>query len=503
MSTQFVAEITLRTDASGTQETFYFCSGKGFATRPDDTPANTWVAPRLVNPGSFRRELFSGNRLYGAVRPSFGVIEIANPDGALDEWAGYSINGGLITLRMGEEGGAYPDDYAQVMKVYGDTMLADFTSIQINVRDRLSLLDKPILNQKFAGTGDLEGNSDQEGMPKPRMFGDPGYCPVILIDSARLIYFAHCEPPKALASYCKIYEGGVEITRGADYSTEADCLSTAPAAGQCRWWFGAGGNGPTVVRLGSPPTGDLRIYSRGYTSDGSAFDSADLAVEAGVSDATESKVLGLYYLGNNDDTYLRILEDATTYQMSYFGFSRLDVWQHKALAAPAATALHTFNQHNAWDIRRTTPQEMSAPVAKVTLNSGKTYPCAVLAGAGATIKDRMTRTPWAATFVRDNASVLDKFPSAPMPSIDFNNFGIGYSAFNFDIWADTYMALYGVERDFIELKSLLDETTMTLDLHDTVEVRIPRFGLSSGKKFRIVSVSLDLQRREMIFGLWG
>ena len=80
----FVAEITAAIDSSGTTQTFYITSGNGFVTKPSDTPSDTSVYPRLIDPGTYRRELFSGGKTFGAVVPSYGSVTIANADGLFD-----------------------------------------------------------------------------------------------------------------------------------------------------------------------------------------------------------------------------------------------------------------------------------------------------------------------------------------------------------------------------------------------------------------------------------
>ena len=69
----FVAELTavIDSEGEGILQTFYITTGNGFITKPSDSPANTNVYPRLLDPGTYSRALFSGSKVFGAFTPSF------------------------------------------------------------------------------------------------------------------------------------------------------------------------------------------------------------------------------------------------------------------------------------------------------------------------------------------------------------------------------------------------------------------------------------------------
>ena len=66
-----------------------------------------------------------------------------------------------------------------------------------------------------------------------------------------------------------------------------------------------------------------------------------------------------------------------------------------------------------------------------------------------------------------------------------------------------YMALFGVRRDFYTCTVPLSAETVGLDLHDTVAIKLPRFGLDAGKNFRVITQQIDCDRREITYGMWG
>ena len=501
MSTsRFVAEITLTVDAIGTTQTFYF-STSGFATRPSDTPPNTYVAPRLKSAGTFQRELFTGSRVSGAVRPSFGEIVLFNNDGGLDAFMGYGVSGGKVTVRAGDEDAAYPAGYTTVYVAYAQHLVADFSEIRVRLRDRLLLLDQPLVTSQFTGAGGLEGTTGMAGKLKQWVSSDPCWFPPILIDATLNLYFVQSSSPGSLMAAFAIYEGGVAITRGADYPDAATCLATPPAAGQARFWFGTSNAGPVYVRLGTAATLDLRVKGFGYTAGASSWTFAILAAQAGIAGGTGSGGAGAQFVDDNR-TYLAVMEDACKVSLGYFGMTRLDAFVSGTLAAPAVTALYTFNQHNAKNWSRASIQDMDAPVWSVSANVGQTYPGNFAAGASATNKEIVSRDPWWCTVAKTDATVKTANPDAVAIVVEANG-RYFQNTTDQNAFTSAYLALFGVRRDFYTCTVPLDATTVALELHDTVAIKLPRFGLGAGKNMRVVTQQIDCDLREVTYGLWG
>lgn len=500
MTERIVAEITLTTDAGGGTTTYYMGTS-GYATKPTDTPANTYIAPRIKSVGSFRRELFSGTRVTGAVRPSFGEIVLMNSDGGLDAWMGYAISGAKVVVRIGDEDAAYPAGYTTVYIAYAQHLVADFSEIRLRLRDRLHLLEQPLVKAQFAGTGGLEGTSSMAGKLKQWVSQDPGWFPPVLLDPAKQLYFVQSTGAGSLQSDFKIYEGAMEITRGADYPDASTCLSTSPTAGTARFWFGFGGAGPVYVRLGSVPQFDIRVYGHGYKASGAAFTFTDIANMGGISGGSGSGLVS-HMLVDDSRTFLQVLEDASTPRQYYFGMSRLDEFVSGAVEAPGMVPAHTFTQHNAKSWSRTPAQDMDAPVWSLTVYCGKCWPSNLAGAAAATDKDNLSRTPWQFSFSRNDSAIRTANPGAVAAVVEIKE-RVFPNAFSQNAYLDAYLALFGVRRDFYTCTVPLTAETIALELHDTVEIKLPRFGLESGKKMRIITQQIDCDKREITYGMWG
>ena len=500
MTDRIVVEITLTTDAGGGTTTYYMGTS-GYATKPTDTPANAYIAPRIKSVGAFKRELFSGSRVTGAVRPSFGEIVLMNNDGGLDAWMGYAISGAKVTVRIGDENAAYPAGYTTVYVAYAQHLVADFNEIRLRLRDRLNLLDQPLITSSFAGTGGLEGTTGMAGKLKQWVSSDPCWFPPILVDAALQLYFVQSTSTGGLGASFAIYEGGIAITRGADYPDAATCISTSPAAGQARFWFGAGGAGPVYVRLGSVPQLDLRVNGFGYTPGGSAWSFTQFVALAGITGGTGTGAVSAQFV-DDSRTYAEVMEDTCKVSFGYFGMTRLDAFVSGVFAAPTGSPLYTFSQHNAKNWSRSPIQDMDAPVWSVTANVGKTYPGNVAAGASAANKEIYQRAPWWCTVAKTDAAIKTANPGAVAEVVEANG-RYFQNITDQNIFTTAYFALFGVRRDFYTCTVPLTADTVALELHDTVEIKLPRFGLESGKKMRIITQQIDCDRREITYGMWG
>lgn len=496
---RIVAEMTFVVDASGTTQTFYAATS-GWTTRPTDTPANTPIAPRIKSAGSYKRELFSGTRVTGAVRPSFGEIVLYNPDGALDAWMDYGVSGGKVIVRIGDEDGAYPADYTTVYIAYAQYLVADFGEVRVRLRDRLYLLEQPLVTASFAGTGGLEGSSDVKGKLKQWVSSDPGYFPPILIDASLQLYFVQATGPGGLMSNFKVFEGGIPITRGTNYTSASECTTTSPASGEVRFWFGVGNAGPVYFRLGSVPVGDLRVYGLGYKASGATWRFTDIAAQAGITGAGGGLTVGAV-LVDDSRTMLDVLTTSVLAVFGWFGMTRLDVFTSGVFNVPA-TATIEFNQHNASGWTRTVPNEMYAPVWRVSVAVGKTWPCAVLAGATAQNTDYLTRDPWWASYTQEDAAIKTANPGAESAEIEIENRDL-QSSLAMTNFISKYLARFGVRRQFFLFTVPMTPENLAIELHDTVLIRLPRFGLSGGKAMRVITQQIDIDKRTITYGVWG
>ena len=489
----FVAEITAAIDALGNTQTFYASSGDGFTTKPSDTPANTPICPFLLDPGNYRREMFSGNRTFGAVRPAFGEAVLKNEKAAFDDWRAYGFDGRAYTLRWGEQGAAYPSEFTTIFVGAMEGITMDFRELRIRLRDSLKLLEKPVLNETFAGTGDLEGDSALAGQAKQRILGQTLYPPPQIIDRTDLTYWISSGTGTGLS----VWDMGVQLSNGGAYASLADLLATSPSAGEYRTYFG----GPVIMRLGSNPNGDLRIAFDGKQTDTTAWNLTDFIAEAGYSGTVTGTLDPVGHLvDSSSTTYLDILTQSAARLGKFFGFNRLGEFEVEDFAAPTGTPVYTFTRHNTvGPITRSPPDGAPVPAFRFNVNAGRSWP-SQLAGAAGVTRATFSRSPWYANYSHADETILLKHPSAEAINLDVQ------PSMATSIWTalrDKFVAWFFVDRDQITVKSLLTAETLVLDIGDVVEVKIPRFGYDAGKLFKIVAVRYDLKAKKIEHVLWG
>lgn len=227
-----------------------FTSGRSWRTAASDNPANTEVQARVLQvrfqQGSTSWELF------GAVRGGGGEVELWNGDRALDVWSTYGWWGRWVRVIHQIDGEALDLDSVPVAQqwVYCISSHVEFDGdvVRVKLLDALELLDKPLLDEAFAGDGtSTEGPEELKDVAKPIILGSVAPTPVIQTDAQKLIY--HVSETASLTPTAFVaYDGGVAFDRGDDYASVAEMEAEAPAPGEARFLVG----GYVEASLGTP-----------------------------------------------------------------------------------------------------------------------------------------------------------------------------------------------------------------------------------------------------------
>lgn len=531
---RLVAEVTVAVDAAGTLQTFYFGT-QGFTTRPTDTPANTEVLALLVDGGSFSRELFSGARVSGGVRSSFGELVLNNSAGLLDGWIAYGTGNGRVVLRSGTAAAAYPAGYTTVYVARIRSLRADFASLRLVLRDRSYLFDKPAVVQTFAGTGGKEGTA-ASGRRKHLVIGSPGLIPPVPIDAERGLHFVQANAAQAAwlagqgSAHQAVYDAGVPMTHdGRMRSWET--LRTEASAGpdQYALWADAGAEestadafGPVYLRSGNAtaPRGELRVRASGWLKNNAAdtlrrWRFTDWCQRAGLADVTPSTLAAGsvdFSLGDrlvDGESFAEVLNDCARAELLAYGLTREDQAFAFYLKDPADTSdpadvvQHTFTASNAREFVRLPVPGMENPVYQVLVQAGSTWPCSVSDEAPFDIRTELERRFPFVSFSATAEGVRQAFPGAESVSVEVAGRYFTTPAAR-QVWSGRYLELYGGQRDFFRFTCTeWSAATLSLELHAKVQLELPRFACTPARTFRVVSIRLNVRDRTIDFGLWG
>lgn len=227
----------------------------GFMTKPSDTPPNTYCDGRVLQPALLHQDMPA--EYAGSASVGFGELVLGNGDGALNDLMYAGFDGQLVRVLVGDSDNTLAS-FTEQFRAVANQAIADDKRLRIQLKDGLTVLDRPLLTTTFLGNNalpnGLEGGDDIKGLPKPKLFGIVQNLPPPCVNTTRLIYLvsdggfqsAHGGGGDVTA----VYDRGVALTRGTGYVSQADMEANAPAAGEYRLWFAG-----AMFRLGSTPTG--------------------------------------------------------------------------------------------------------------------------------------------------------------------------------------------------------------------------------------------------------
>lgn len=501
-------EITAAVDAAGTVQTFYL-STDSFVTAPADTPANTAFIPCLIAPGSLGMNAYSDGRTGGATKLETGEIVIANANGQFDGWLNYSFDGRACVIRSGISG-AFPGAFPAVLTGTIESIEADWRKLIIRLRDKAWLLERPALEGRYLGNNSLpnglEGTADDlKGQVKPRAYGKVTNVAPPCVNTSRLIYETGlCNNVDAL------YDRGLALTAGAAYTSQADMETTAPAAGQFRAWPAGG-----YIRLGSTPAGQIAAdLTQGAAASNrtAAQMLKHLAEDAGLTageissadvtalESANSAVLGIWLEG--DGTFREAMDSIAESVGAWYGFDSAGVLRMGHLTAPSGTPVLTLYDYDTHDgIERRPLKDNTVPIWRAVCRHTHnwTVQASDLAGS-VTDARRAWLTEHSRAANSDDAAIKTQWLLAGEMERDT----LLTSAADAATEAARLLALHKVRRDLFDVPVTLDIlTNNSLKLMDVVELELARFGMDSGKSFRLIGIRVELDKHRAILSLWG
>ncbi|WP_422366417.1 hypothetical protein [Pelagibius sp.] len=170
-----------------------FCvADTDYSSGPDDTPANKVFEVRIEKRRGYEFSVraFRGSRPDGRASESSGSIRLANGDGGLDSIARLGLTGRTLEVFTGYRG----DPFSRFERIFvgtiGDVSWTE-ERLTLELRDRQTILNRPVQTRFYAGTGDEQGTAELAGKPMPIVLGEKRNVEPALNDPPNLIYHVH------------------------------------------------------------------------------------------------------------------------------------------------------------------------------------------------------------------------------------------------------------------------------------------------------------------------
>lgn len=476
--------------------------------------------PGILEPPTFRRDIFSKNTTAGAGAVSQGDLILANPDGRLDYLRPWGFAGQICRVLLGDPAGAY-SAFTVLIKGRVEQVLFDLAEVRVRLKDRLQDLQTTnIQPNKYLGTNvlpdGLEGVDDLKDKPKPLVFGRVLNITGALVNTALLIYQVNDGP---IADIPAVYDAGESLPRQADYTSQTDMVTNEPTAGYYRVWRAGG-----YFRLGQKPFGTVTADVNESPTTAANIAKTILLGPAAIPPAEVSDADVAALNADNPATvgiYLDaqvsiggVLDQILGSIGAWYGADRLSVMrmQRMELPGPPTVTLRRFgigtdaalDELDIVDLRflPTADQDRGVPTWQVSLDYARNWTVQSGNGLAGDVAD--ARRSYLAQPTR-TAVATDEAVKTPNPAAVTKEVStLILAQADAEAEAERILALYKTARDFAEIDTpLLPEALQAVDLGVSVTVVIPRFGYDAGRALVITGMEYNTKKQILTLAAWG
>ena len=505
---------------------FRFCTGPGgYNTRPGDDVPNVHYAARINSAGDYRRALFGGQgRTTGVASVDTGEILLANSDGELDELLDYAFDGYDVTVSALADLRASYGSRTVVFRATVAQVEVIWDEVRLRIRSRLALLDKPIQEDTYKGTtiaggmNEAEGDANLKDAPRVLLYGSALLVEPVLLNRFDQIYGVG----QRLDGLVEVRDRGAKLpSSGQDYPDLTTLRAAAVPDGSYSTCLALG-----LVRLDTEPEGTLTVRAiegataadrtagqvvrrilveRAKLVPGVDFLEADIAALDAL-DASEVQ----YWTGTNSGNMLAAIGEILDSVNAWIAPDRLGVFRIGRFGEPATTARRTFSEIEVIEENGTGLQRLATgdsgggiPASAITVQHSQIFVVIDKGNLSGVAKEtdpdfvEFAGKQWRQEEVKLTAIETLHRLSKPL---SFTTLLV--SAIAAKTRATLLTALYGVQRDRYDVP-VPSRYAVGLDLGDTVQLRLKRFGLSTGRNFVIVGERSDLGGGVTTLDLWG
>jgi hypothetical protein len=201
---------------SGVETTRYLAS-EPYTTGPAETPSNQYYAPRIVGGCKITERLSLDGSGAGM---SFGDIELANSDGALDGWLADVWANRILRMYVGDVTWPRADFRLVFDGVTADLDSSSRDTLNLKARDKLQRLNSVVSETK------LGGSSPNADRLLPIILGEVHNVEPLLADKATLKYQVH---NGAMEDVIEVRDNGVVVSATETLASGYFNLNASPA----------------------------------------------------------------------------------------------------------------------------------------------------------------------------------------------------------------------------------------------------------------------------------
>ena len=506
----YLAEITY---FDTTEKTLYVGT-HGYTTEPTDTPANQFFEPLIESPMLYAMNAWEPDGQTS--RSGHGELRLINTEGQLNFLADCALDGRAFRMMCAYE----DDDYATFKRntlMAGTMMVPQWEDdiVVIQLKDKTALFERPFQPSLYTGANVLpagiEGNDDLKDTRKPYLLGRVLNIAPPNVNTSALIYQVSSG---AITDVSAVYAGGVELTKGNNYTSQTDMEANAPAAGAYRVWLAGG-----CFRLGSDPV-KLVTCDAAEGADAAARYPAQLIKRAvqyvdatltlSQSDITALAADAPYECGiwiNANETALDVIDSLATGAGAWWTFDATGQFRTGQLKRPNdKTPVATLTAIEILDDRgiervSTGDGPDGLPPNEIRLRYGKNYTVQNNDLFGAVTQARKTwlEKDWR-TLAASSSTVKTKYLLSG--SIERET-PILLKA-DATTEANRIKTLRCQRRDTVRLTvQVAPDIQAVLIVGAVIELQYPRYGYDAGRKMVVIGIEHDARIGLFTLTLWG
>jgi hypothetical protein len=459
----------------------------------------------------------------GLFTSTVGEVVLQNVDRELDYLTDYYPEGGVITLKLYEEGAALASA-TTVFTKYIEQFVFTRDVISIRLTDNAALLEKPLQAVKYLGDNvapnGLEGVSDLKGKEKPLLFGRASNIEAQLVNSSKLIYqIAHNQVDyiiNVMTDGAYIVPSGIAIASLAALQDDGNI----PASGEFTFYSGPEG---TYIRLGFILSGSKITFS-GQDKITPLLNTCGQVVKRVLAyfdptivvehdditllDNLSADTVGIYV--NSSETVGSLLTQLVTSVGAYAGIDNNNKFRLYYFGNLGGTVLHTLPSTTdttkygitSMEIANATYNGKALPVTTVKLGYDRNYSVMDKASlAGMVVEEYATRADWLSNEYR-YASTTGFSPVATAQTLEYNTALTGQVAADYE--SSRIVDLLSPKRYVVTCQVSIPELILKTFLPcGLLRIQYDRYSLTDDKVFVILGIEADYKWETATLTLWG